>query len=208
MANTLAERVRERMEAMGTNPTALARTIGRDKDFIRQLLSGKKRTISSDAVADLANVFGCEPSDLLGTMSSGLVPGTRETIIDGTIEAETWRRPEDDFLRGNTVPMSIRSTDELGEVKIYQFHGPANDAGISHGALISAVSLRRAPEAGDLLVVERHLGDLIERSIRRVDGDVRSRLVPLAGAKSSEPISASSEGVEIVGRVISAAHFF
>jgi transcriptional regulator with XRE-family HTH domain len=208
MANTLAERVRERMEAMGTNPTALARTIGRDKDFIRQLLSGKKRTISSDAVADLARVFGCEPSDLLGTKSSGLVPGTRETVLDGTIEAETWRRPEDDFLRGNTVPMSLRSSEELGEVLFYQFRGPTNEMGICHGALISAVPLRRAPEHGDLLVVERHMGELLERSIRRVDGAGRSRLIPLEGAKSSEPISADADGVEIVGRVISAAQFF
>lgn len=208
MATTLADRIRERMEAMGTNPTALARQIGRDKDFIRQLLSGRKRTISSDAVAELARVFGCETSDLLGTTGAGPLPGAGEVVLDGTIEAETWRRPQDDPLRGNTMPMAIFADRQIEGLRFFVFHGPANEGGICHGALITVVSDGRALRDGQLVVVERRRDDLVERSVRRVAANATTHLVPLDGAKSSEPIAAGDRAVTVVGTVVSAAHFF
>lgn len=208
MATTLADRIRERMEAMGTNPTALARLIGRDKDFIRQLLRGRKRTISSDAVSELARVFGCQTSDLLGTTGAGPLPGASEIVLDGTIEAETWRRPQDDLLRGNTMPMAIYADRQIEGLRFFVFHGPANEGGICHGALITAVTDARPLRDGQLVVVERRRDELTERSVRRVAVNAATHLLPLDGAKSSEPIAASDKGVTVVGTVISAAHFF
>ena len=208
MATTLADRIRERMEAMGTNPTALARQIGRDKDFVRQLLSGRKRTISSDAVAELARVFGCETSDLLGTTGAGALLGAGEVMLDGTIEAETWRRRQDDPLLGNTMPMAIFADRQIEGLRFFVFHGPANEGGICDGALITVVSDGRALRGGQLVVVERRRDELVERSVRRVVANATMHLAPLEGAKSSEPIVAGDNGATVVGTVISAAHFF
>ena len=208
MATTLADRIRERMIAIGTNPTALARQIGRDKDFIRQLLSGRKRTISSDAVSELARVFGCETSELLGTTGAGTLPGAGEVVLDGTIEAETWRRPQDDPLSGNTMPMAILSDRQVEGLRFFVFHGPANEGGICHGALITVATDVRALRDGQLVVVERRRADLVERSVRRVLVNAATHLEPLEGAKSSGRIEPGDEGISIVGRVVSAAHFF
>lgn len=62
MSTTLATRIRERMDALGTNPTALAKQMGRDKDFVRQLLNGKKKTVNAEAVAQLAKLLECDPT--------------------------------------------------------------------------------------------------------------------------------------------------
>ena len=129
-------------------------------------------------------------------------------VLDGTIEAETWRRRQDDPLLGNTMPMAIFADRQIEGLRFFVFHGPANEGGICDGALITVVSDGRALRGGQLVVVERRRDELVERSVRRVVANATMHLAPLEGAKSSEPIVAGDNGATVVGTVISAAHFF
>lgn len=209
MTTTLADRIRDRMEAIGTNPTALAKQMGRDKDFVRQLLNGRKKTVNAEAVTQLAGLLGCDPSYLLGTVKAGIEPGTQEVALSGSIESETWRTEGHDYWQGKTVPLFICPNSEPGDTLLFRYQGPAQDTGISDGALVSVAPVSRDLRDGEFVVVERRKADLIERSIRRVDG---GKLVTLAGERTSDPIrlggNAKDQRVDLVGSVVSAIHVY
>lgn len=64
-AMTLAERIRARLEALGQTQASVARDAGLTPDYVRDVLRGHKKTISSEKAAVLSQVLECSIEWLL-----------------------------------------------------------------------------------------------------------------------------------------------
>jgi len=58
--DTLRERLRERLAATGKKPIPLAIEIGKGRDYLSDILNGKKHTLSSDVLTPLAVALQCD----------------------------------------------------------------------------------------------------------------------------------------------------
>ena len=58
--DTLRERLRERLAATGKKPIPLATEIGKGRDYLSDILNGKKHTLSSDVLTPLAIALQCD----------------------------------------------------------------------------------------------------------------------------------------------------
>lgn len=70
MDSTLAERVRERLEALGINPFEAARRAGFERSFVNDLLIGRKKSVRGAALLRLATALGCDPAYLVGMQAA------------------------------------------------------------------------------------------------------------------------------------------
>lgn len=75
---TLVERIQARLAAVDMDAAPASQAAGLGKDYIRDLLRGHKRTISSDAATRLARVLRCNVEWLL----NGTGPETPDTEFD------------------------------------------------------------------------------------------------------------------------------
>lgn len=57
---TLAARISERADAVGIKPVALARAINKGRDYVLDLLNGRKATIPNDILTPLAIALECD----------------------------------------------------------------------------------------------------------------------------------------------------
>lgn len=57
---SLKDRIRARLDATGKAPIPLARELGRGRDFISDILNGRKDTLPSDALTALAIALDCD----------------------------------------------------------------------------------------------------------------------------------------------------
>lgn len=62
---TLAVRIRSRLDALGLKPAAVAREAGLGPDYLRDVLRGAKKSISTDNAATLARILQCDLNWLL-----------------------------------------------------------------------------------------------------------------------------------------------
>lgn len=149
------------------------------------------------------------PDLVLGTVKAGIVPGTFEVPLAGSIESETWRTVGHDYWQGKTVPLFLAPASDPEEPLLFRYQGPAQDAGISDGALVSVAKADRDLRDGEFVVVERHKAGMVERSIRRVDG---RELVTLPGERASDPIRlddpSADHSLVLVGSVACAIHVY
>lgn len=58
--DTLRERLRERLLATGKKPIPLAGQIGKGRDYLTDILNGKKHSLSSDVLTPLAIALECD----------------------------------------------------------------------------------------------------------------------------------------------------
>lgn len=63
-AELLRRRVQARLDATGLKPTPAAEKAGFNRDFITDILNGRKKSVSSDRLIALATVLGCSPEYL------------------------------------------------------------------------------------------------------------------------------------------------
>lgn len=58
--DTLRARLRERLDATGKKPIPLARELGKGRDYLTDILNGKKDSLSSDTLTALAIALECD----------------------------------------------------------------------------------------------------------------------------------------------------
>lgn len=58
--DTLRERLRERLAATGKKPVPLAVSLGRGRDYLTDILNGKKDSLASDTLTPLATALACD----------------------------------------------------------------------------------------------------------------------------------------------------
>lgn len=88
MAKGLKDRVDERLRELGINPFEAARRMGEGtgRDFVNDILLGRKKTVRGDNLDRLARALECEPSFLMSDYDTG--PGSPPLVrIIGNVGA-------------------------------------------------------------------------------------------------------------------------
>lgn len=83
---SLATRIRSRLDALGLKPAAVAREAGLGPDYVRDVLRGVKKSISTDNAATLARILRCDLNWLLTGEPSHL---SSEDVAAGLPDRQT-----------------------------------------------------------------------------------------------------------------------
>lgn len=174
--SNLAERVRERLSAVNLKPTPASEAAGLGKDFIRDILRGKKLSIGLDAANSLAKILKTTPDWLIESEGHGdNVSPYMESADDieaeapsgirfgGVVEAGTFRRintynQDADY---ETIPILPYPSYPHDKQFAYRVEGDSmNLEKIFPGMWLHAVDrftwehYHGAPRDGELVIVE------------------------------------------------------
>jgi DNA-binding Xre family transcriptional regulator len=195
MALSVGERVQARMSDLHTNSTEVARRAGLERTFVHDLISGRKKTVTAEALIALAKALQCLPEELVGKMGEIQRNAVEGIEIVGIIEPEVWRGSAPRNLGTITT-----SNDGNPHVKAFVVRGDeAAPIGIRDGSAL-VVDMSGAVRPGDIAVVERTRDNLRELSLWRVaNGDGPTILSSLDG--NPEKIIEAGDAVKVIGRV-------
>ncbi|MCF1502167.1 LexA family transcriptional regulator [Afifella sp. H1R] len=126
MENGLKERVRQRLDDLGINPFEAARRAGVERNFINDLLSGRKRSIRDTSLTKLARGLNTSEAWLLGRLSEddnprravplvGFVGAGGEAHLFGAGQGPFDDVPAPSGATEHTVAVEIRG-DSLGSI--------------------------------------------------------------------------------------------
>lgn len=200
MALSVGERVQARIAELHTNSAEVARKAGLERTFVHDLISGRKKTVTAEALISLALALNCLPEELVG--KRGIIPrdsfGNVEII--GVVEPDVWR---------GSMPRNLGSISTVENVNdsLKAFVTRGNDAmplGVRDGSAL-IVEMGHPPHFGDLVVVERTREELREYSLRRVVEVDGQMMLATPDADPSKIISLTAsrpgETTKVVGRV-------
>jgi repressor LexA len=102
METLLQQRVRERLAATGKKPIPAATAVGLGRDYIRDILAGKKQSVLGANLERLAKTLECEPRYFTDPDASVREPGTefRGFPLIGLVGAGGEGDYEDDYAKG------------------------------------------------------------------------------------------------------------
>lgn len=163
----------EAMKAADKSASELAREIGTSRQNVSRWASGQVKLPRDQAVL-ISKVLTVPVKNLLlGDLEDGLGPAqpVRHVHIRGNIAAGVWIEHDDAAQMTDELPIvggRWRSLEQCA----YRVHGPSMDlVRIYDGDYVIAVpyfDARREPTHGDIVVVERKRGGLIERTCKQL----------------------------------------
>lgn len=146
---------------------------GKNPDLVRDLLSrGQDRKVSIETAAGLARALGRELGDFL--MGEVLVPaGPIRIKVVGEVEAGAWREngewDEDQIFEIEVTPSPFGATGRFG-LRVVGF---SMDKLFLPGTILDCFQVYGSdglvPEPGDVVIVQRCRGDLIETTCKRLE---------------------------------------
>lgn len=151
-----------------TNATALAAAIGRDKDYIRDFLNGRKKSLKAD---DLFKIM-----EIVGTPEPKAIPVTRDPSkglsVVGSIQAGAWIEAyvthEDD-----TELISVTRDPRFPHASQYALRviGDSMDLEAPDGSFVICVNFAESglsQKPGMLVHVERTMNGLSETTLKEI----------------------------------------
>lgn len=184
-AETLADRVRQRLEALGLSQRKAARLAGLSEDTVRTILR-RHTDARAETLARLAPVLGVS----VDWLARGLVseptdspPAPALLPLRGRAAAGLWLEGELDASPEVVLPLAVHPRWPAAAQWGLTLEGDSLDQLYPAGAAVHVVALEafgRSPRAGDLVVLVRRRGQLLERSVKelRVDGQGRLQAWP------------------------------
>lgn len=146
---------------------------GKNPDLVRDLLSrGQDRKVSFETAAGLAKALGRDLSDFL--IGEALSPaGPSRIKVMGEVEAGAWREhgewEDDQVFEIEVTPSPFAATDRFG----LRVVGYSMDRLFLPGTILDCFvpygpdGLK--PEPGDIVIVQRKRGDLVETTCKRLE---------------------------------------
>jgi transcriptional regulator with XRE-family HTH domain len=182
----LKERIRERMEKMGKNPSSVATEAGLSRSAVRDILSGKARNPGIMTIHHIADALECSHNYLMGYTDELHYRESPDILIDffartsdisGMIEAGVFRQlptSESSMEFGHRVRKPLRSAHRYmyRDLYLYQMADDSLEGlNIVKGDLLTAVfdpTAEAAPN-GSLVVVSHSLqGTNVEELSARI----------------------------------------
>lgn len=182
----IRERVQARVDALGKSPITLAKRVGLERGFIRDILSGRKKAVGIANLTMVAEALECDPGYLTGDLdvpqAGGPVREDEDAPIGlqvmGICEAGVWRKPGAMQFARTRVAVSPELRFPKAPQACYRIRGDALDClhladgmyvrGIEHQFFTSKI---RPLETGMFVVLRRerkHLRE-VELSLRLVE---------------------------------------
>lgn len=226
---TIADRVRERLDALDLNPAETARRAGLGRTFIHDLLAGKKKSIRGTGLSVLASTLECDAEYLLGEQATPRRPfrdaSERRTVHEnsdhpipvlGICEAGVWRTDAAHLDLG-TFPIrpDLRFPGRRQVAFLARGDG-ASRIGISDGMIVVGIEPDEDDDgsveiAGAPLVVRQTRPDgSSETSIRMIEVGTRGAMLvaPSASDRSYSLIQFPGQGVSILAVITRAVRLY
>lgn len=200
------------MDDAGIKPAPLALAIGRDKDFVRDYLMGRKKTLKLDDAQAIASELGIPLSSLTGGRTDDLDMGGMEVVgkvaaglyRDITVENQDPERPKIAFAKDMRYPHARQYALEVA--------GDSMNEVIPEGAYVICVNVMDSGielRNGMIVHVEKSVmgGQFVEATLKEVRRESKDRvlLIPRSSNPSHKPFYAtgsSGDEVEVKGVVI------
>lgn len=174
----LIYRIQSRLEATKQNATSASEAAGLGKDFIRDVLRGKKKSISTDSATKLAVALQCPVSWLFeGEGADSIDSSATESVgikYGGKVEAGAFRLNQhlDQTSEGRHIPLSCDPRYPVADQYAFEVFGDSmTESRIFEGMWINALDIhaweRIHGEPGDkaLVVVARSREGAPEREL-------------------------------------------
>jgi SOS-response transcriptional repressor LexA len=223
MRKSLKDIVSDRLSGLDRNPFEAARVGGLERSFVNDILIGRKQSVRGANFIKLAKALDLTPQELLAQTQGEDLRDINPTgrpfpvHVRGNTAAGHWFE-HDDMIDEPPEPIpSIPGRYPGLEQFSYRISGASmNKKRIHHGDYVICVNYfdaRAYPESGDIVVVERRRGHLIERSCKelQVVGDGYELWPRSTDPRFTDPIrikhrqdTEADDGtqIEIVGLVI------
>jgi len=179
----MREIIEKRLKELSAGPVALARQAGLDPNYIRDYLTGRKKTFRQDKIPALAKALGVDISYLItGKRAEGLIPderGIRQVKVIGKVAAGSWREGD--------------SHSDLGYVPA----GGRFPAENQFGLIVEGTSLNKIARDGDRLVCV----DTLKTGLAADPGDLvivrRSKFNGLMFEFTAKRLHKTADGYEL-----------
>ncbi|MCY1741187.1 LexA family transcriptional regulator [Ensifer sp. SL37] len=206
------KRLAKAMEAAGIKPAPLASLIGRDKDYIRDYLKGRKESLKADDAQKIASALNVPLTELTEGEDSGFAPVGMEVVgkvaagryRDISVEDQETKKPRIAFARDMRFPHARQYALEVD--------GDSMNELFPNGSYVVCVNLIESGlelKNGMSVHVERSImgGQLVETTLKEVHREGKNRLVlkPRSTNPSHEPIyidGSESDEIAVRGVVI------
>lgn len=210
MENRLQNLVVRRLKELDLGPVEAATKAGLERTYIRDIVEGKKSSIRSNKIDDLARALKLDPSELGGTHTAPA--DFRRVTVQGYVQAghwaETWMLPEDEQY---SVP--VPTDDALARYTLHaaETRGPSMNRRYPEGTVLiftDAIETHEDIIPGKRYIVERERADgLREATVKKLWRDESGRywLLPESDdPRFQEPIpieGSEDDTVRVIGRV-------
>lgn len=204
----VAERIQERLKALGKTARGASLEAGLSPDAIRGVLRGMSRTPRGETLQRLARVLDCSITYLLGenddlSAAVDMPAGNAVRVfVRGTVQAGEWREavemPREDWTYFDLPADGRYPGVERFLLKVI---GPSMNQIFSDGAVIECVrffDIGRMPRDGDYVVVHRARSDgLYEATVKQymIDEKGKGWLWPRSNDPAhQQPIALEANG--------------
>lgn len=193
---TLAKRIQSRITALGLKPAVVARQAGLKPDYIRDLLRGSKKSISTENAAVLAELLQCNLNWLLTGEGDGpgTLPAMRIVPILSWVSAGAMAR--DDAQQDVIGEAEGGGLDPRGQWIALRVEGDSMDRISPPGSLIFVNLSDRRLVTNACYIITNGEGDATYKRFRANP----PRFEPVSTNPAHEPIFPDGEPV-VLGRV-------
>lgn len=171
-------RIRDRLAEIGASSFDVSEAIGKNRNFLNDLMTGKKKSFSADMLPTIAEALRCDVAYLVGLQSLPTRTDERasdEIPVAGSVEPGVWRKAERDPSIGKRVPMRAdpRYPAEFQQLWLVRTD-TLGGLDLKDGSAILTVRLNSASGwfnvllDGDLVVAERTRDSDVMRTVLRV----------------------------------------
>lgn len=210
MEEMTPQRLAQMIAAAGTNPTALAEKIGRDKDYLRDYINGRKKSLKAGELLRIVNELDANRA-ITPSRQVSIDRSVRGLGVVGNIQAGAWIEAHlhsDDEIQ--TIPIGIDPRFSHASQYALRVIGDSMDLEAPDGSYVVCVSFAESGlsyRPGMLVHVERTMNGMSETTLKQIgeeNGNVI--LLPRSTNPSYKPIYLDQEGgieAEIRGVVLS-----
>ncbi len=206
----LRQRIRARLDALEMSPFKAAEKIGKERNFLYDLLTGKKDMIRENTLEAVANALECDVDYLLGLRSAAVTASTTDLMLAGFCELGVWyERPCTLQASNLSVGPDPRYAPEDQHLFLLRdAHAAGLDLPISTFVVVAnrealTKSGRRLHQS-DIVVVKRtNEFGYHEHTVRVVEDMPNGSILSLrANQQFSNLTIVEGKGVEVVGLVL------
>lgn len=196
------------IEDAGTKPAPLALAIGRDKDYIRDFLSGRKKTLKVDDAQAIAEQLHIPLSSLTGGRTDDLSGSGVEVV--GKVAAGVYRDVSIEDQDVERQRLAFARDGRFSHARQYalQVEGDSMSEIIEEGSYVICVDMAESGlslKDGMIVHVERYVydGQAVENTLKEARREPNGRylLIPRSANPSHKPFYANgSSGDRVVVR--------
>lgn len=159
------------IEAAGTNAAALSSAIGRDKDYVRDFIKGRKKTLKADELATILEILRPSIDDELPTFYA---PTGDEMEVAGVIQAGMWLETYVNPYQDERETIPVARDPRFPEARQYALRivGDSMDEEAPDGAYAVCVDFADSgleQKPGLIVHVERVRPDTSESTLKAID---------------------------------------